>query len=413
MQSKQSFWFTLVELIIVTAILAILWTIGFISYSNYLVWVRDTKRLSDLVVIHDGLQSAITNGDLSIPDSAITINAGWTLVWYQWYAGSSTLSLAWMQNGGKDPKNDTYYTYFLYKDMKSFELMAWLEDSPDKLKLTGYSNPLVWEAYAWTPDYSVRFPKVYGKQLWVLVDANKIPVQELMTWALDIGTTTNTYTSYLTDTTVITGTWGALIAWLPNGSCERISDTWNGNGDGIYRIDPQGNGGFDVWCDMTTDGGGWTLVGKWREWWTWSDVWQWSITSITDINNNEVHVMSSAVVASILWKNWKNSTDWIRIQRASLNQERRWKHTTQTNFLWSVLYSTTVQATLNGVSLGSWTNNDNNWGWSNNCQRIFLWAWGWHNSVMWWSAWASCCTWWWQYTNECHVQPLTRVYVRN
>lgn len=31
-------------------------------------------------------------------------------------------------------------------------------------------------------------------------------------------------------------------------------------GDGLYQVDPQGDGGFAAWCDMTSDGGGWTLA---------------------------------------------------------------------------------------------------------------------------------------------------------
>jgi len=50
--------------------------------------------------------------------------------------------------------------------------------------------------------------------------------------------------------------------------CKAILQAGDSEGDGIYLVDPSGQASEDdaimVWCDMTTDGGGWNLVSRYR-----------------------------------------------------------------------------------------------------------------------------------------------------
>jgi len=48
MKNIKKQWFTLVELIVVITILAILWSIAFISLQGYSADARNSKRTSDL-----------------------------------------------------------------------------------------------------------------------------------------------------------------------------------------------------------------------------------------------------------------------------------------------------------------------------------------------------------------------------
>lgn len=51
---------------------------------------------------------------------------------------------------------------------------------------------------------------------------------------------------------------------IPYATCLAIKTALPSSTDGTYQVDPDGVGGaaaFNTYCDMSTDGGGWTLAG--------------------------------------------------------------------------------------------------------------------------------------------------------
>ncbi len=196
--------FTLIELIIVVTILAILWTIGFVSYVWYVSVSRDSTRISQIQIINQAFNS-YTHWRPPLPDNKVTIYASWVILGYQWYVGEDVLSNIWVNEQWKDPLDNNYYTYFIDKKQRNIQLLTFLENELDEnLSYNWFINQAI-------ADYSNRIPKPYWSKLWVIVESgSNSPIQDntaLRDSWLDVSTTTTPYKAYFTSDQYLYWTW--------------------------------------------------------------------------------------------------------------------------------------------------------------------------------------------------------------
>ena len=271
---------------IVVVILSILATVWFISYEDYLVDTRDSKRLAQLTGLRDWLRLATTRWKLPLPDDAIEIRNGWNTFLYQWYAGEDALSSISYSESTIDPLDDTYYTYLLSNNRKDFQLMWFLEKYNQSV--ISFMNSDVYAA----EDYSQRYPNTAWKKLWIVLEQNtNTPLQEMQeysaAWFMDLqDATTNQFDAYVTDTYLISGKEEELIWIIPYTTCKKILESGGSYGNWIYNINPSWLNPFEVYCDMEVDGGWWTLI--WRSL-VWANIWDfWWMVSNGNIRDDSV-----------------------------------------------------------------------------------------------------------------------------
>ena len=129
---KQAF--TLVELIVVIIILAILWTIAFISLQWYSRDSRNAVRISDISNTKLALELFYQKTwKYPIPDNNFQItNGSWVILWNQWIFGESVLqNVEIISQVPKDPLTDKNMWYSTTLQRQEFQVKYYMEWDAD------------------------------------------------------------------------------------------------------------------------------------------------------------------------------------------------------------------------------------------------------------------------------------------
>ena len=108
--------------------------------------------MSQLVKLSDSLQVYATTRSLPLPDDYVEVQALGNTIAYQGKVWVDVLETIDYTNGWVDPKDDSYYTYYLTDDRKSMQLLTFMEDAGSVASLTP-STPQTFAA-----EYTGRFP---------------------------------------------------------------------------------------------------------------------------------------------------------------------------------------------------------------------------------------------------------------
>ena len=185
--NKQKQAFTLVELIVVITILAILWTIAFLSLQWYSAQARDSKRIADISNIKKSLEFfSLQVWKYPLWDNAENVSySGWiSIVWQQWTIWDWVVTNL-SRNLSKKPVDPLYGTEYIYSTIENrseYEIMSVYE-----WNIASTTNVLNTANAAW--ELSVKVEWTYN-QLFVRTSDYVIPTPSIITsldisWGLD------------------------------------------------------------------------------------------------------------------------------------------------------------------------------------------------------------------------------------
>lgn len=176
--------FTLVELIVTISILAILWTISYVSLTWYSRDARDAKRVSDIYEIEDALNLyKVLYFDYPKPTYSSDITYSWALLWSQWVFWKTIVDrLSWVSEIPYDPMTDNAYTYSLSNNKLEFEIatiLEWKISKKDRFK----ANSSAWDFAMTFVKWNYNWYAIETQTWWINY---VLAVPTIISWDLNI-----------------------------------------------------------------------------------------------------------------------------------------------------------------------------------------------------------------------------------
>jgi len=310
MNKKISKGFTLVELIVVITILAILWTIGFLSFQWYSSSARDSSRIADISGLIRLMEyKKQESWQYPRPDNSITITASGQTVWFQWTAERWVFAELLYSWDWLDPLDQNPYTYYVLNGDNEMQILGLMENISAVA-----SNTMFTDSFS---NFGTRSPKLFWNKLWIITDTDNTPANTL-SWAtnIDIVQTPDTYIAHIDNTTKYTWMGNDLRYSVPKSSCQRLADLNLGWANGYYTIYPIDDIPTEVYCRF--ENGEWyTLVAKSVNNPSFNNTpFGWFVSRWSPRNDSEPYSLG-AIIQDIPFKSIYLEVAWVRKDRST------------------------------------------------------------------------------------------------